>query len=154
MVILLDIDGVLVTKPSWEKVESGPDGFMLFNKGSAENLAFILSETNASVVLTTTHRINFDLEKWIEIFASRGINISAISKLNNKNSLAEMHDRGTEIKEWVDSNRDQQDYVIIDDDTSINNLPSAIKNRWVATKPFIGIDDEAKERVLAILQNI
>lgn len=153
MVILLDIDGVLVTEPSWKKVENGPDGFMLFNKRSAENLAFILSETNAAVVLTTTHRINFEPEKWIDIFAARGMNISALSKLNDKKSITEMADRGTEIKEWVDKNRDQQDYVIIDDDTSINNLPWAIKNRWVATRPFIGIDEEAKERVLAILLN-
>jgi sugar-specific transcriptional regulator TrmB len=151
MVILLDIDGVLVTAPSWKKVESGPDGFMLLNKQSAENLAFILSKTNASVILTTTHRISFDLKKWIEIFASRGLNIQAISKINDKQVLDEMSDRGTEIKEWVDKEGHQQNYVIIDDDTSIYSLPSSIKDRWVAIKPFIGIDEEAKQRVLAIL---
>jgi hypothetical protein len=129
MIILLDIDGVLVTEPSWRKVENGPDGFMLFNKQSAENLAFILAETNAHVVLTTTHRISFDVEKWVEIFASRGINISTISKINNKRSLAEMQDRGTEIKAWVDENAHQQNYVIIDDDPSINNLPDSIKDK-------------------------
>ncbi|HMG08229.1 MAG TPA: HAD domain-containing protein, partial [Mucilaginibacter sp.] len=110
MVILLDIDGVLVTEPSWKKVETDPDGFMLFNKRSAENLAFILSETNAAVVLTTTHRISFNLDKWIEIFASRGLNIHTISKINDKQVLAEMSDRGTEIKEWVDKEGHQQNY--------------------------------------------
>ncbi|WPU92636.1 HAD domain-containing protein [Mucilaginibacter sabulilitoris] len=153
MVILLDIDGVLVTEPSWKKVEIGSDGFMLFNKQSAENLAFILSETNASVILTTTHRINFGLEKWIEIFTLRGINIRTISKLNDKKALADMSDRATEIKEWIGKNGNEENYVIVDDDTSINNLPSSIKKRWVVIKPSIGIDEEAKHQILDILLN-
>jgi hypothetical protein len=151
MVILLDIDGVLVTEPPWKKVESDVDGFMLFNKQSATNLATILSETNASVVLTSTHRINFELEKWIQIFAKRGLNIHSISKLNDKRSLAEMLDRGTEIKEWVDQNNLVKNYVIIDDDTSINGLSQSIKDKWVITKPFIGIDEEVKQKVLKLL---
>jgi len=151
MIILLDIDGVLVTEPSWKKVEIGVDGFMLFNTQAAMNLAAILSETNATIVLTTTHRINFSSEQWIEIFRSRGISVNSISKLNDKNSLAEMQDRGTEIIEWIERVGYDQNYVIIDDDASINNLPLAIKNRWVMTRPFIGIDDEAKQKVMRIL---
>ena len=153
MVILLDIDGVLVTEPSWKKVETGPDGFMLFNKQSVVHLASILSETNASVVLTTTHRINFLPEQWIEIFKSRGLSVNDVSKLNHKQSLSEMQDRATEIKEWVDNYGYGQNYVIIDDDPSINSLPSFIKSRWVKTKPYVGIDQEAKQKILAILIN-
>ncbi len=151
MIILLDIDGVLVTEPSWKKVETGVDGFMLFNKQSAENLAFILAETNASIVLTTTHRINFSLEEWIDIFKKRGINVYSISKVNDKQSLAEMPDRGTEIKEWIEMFGYDQNYVIIDDDPSINNLPLFIKHRCAMTKSFIGINDEVKQKVLEIL---
>ncbi|MDB5150001.1 MAG: hypothetical protein JWQ57_4021 [Mucilaginibacter sp.] len=152
MVILLDIDGVLVTEPSWRKVESEADGFMRFNKQSVTNLAEILAQTNAAVVLTTTHRISFTNEQWIQVFRLRGITISNISKLNDKQSLAEMEDRGTEIEDWAN---DQQDtnFVIIDDDLSINQLPEWIKQRWVATKPFTGIDEEAKQKVLSILLN-
>ncbi|MDB4923422.1 HAD domain-containing protein [Mucilaginibacter sp.] len=151
MTILLDIDGVLVISPPWKKVEIGQDGFMLFNKSSAENLSAILLETNASVVLTTTHRISHTIEKWLEIFKARGINIDVLSKINNVGSIAEMRDRGSEIKEWVDINGLEQNYVIIDDDSSLNNLPSYIKNKWVVTKPFVGIDEEVKQKTLNIL---
>lgn len=152
MVILLDIDGVLVTEPSWRKVESEADGFMRFNTQSAKNLADILAQTNAAVVLTTTHRINFTNEQWIEVFRLRGITISKISKLNDKESLAEMEDRGAEIGVWAN---DQQDtnFVIIDDDLSITKLPEWIKQRWVIIKPFAGIDEEAKQKALSILLN-
>jgi len=150
MVILLDIDGVLVTEPSWRKVESEADGFMRFNKESADNLRDILEQTNAAVVLTTTHRINFTNKQWLEIFRVRGISVGNISKLNDKQSLAEMKDRGTEIEDWVRSNHDTN-FVILDDDQSINQLPEWIIKRWVKIKPFKGIDDEAKEKALSIL---
>ncbi|GAA3975935.1 HAD domain-containing protein [Mucilaginibacter dorajii] len=152
MIILLDIDGVLVTQPSWKKVDMDADGFMAFNKQSVGNLADIISVTNAAVVLTTTHRITFGLDKWDEIFKLRGINIPAITKLNETISLADMPDRATEIKEWVDKHSDEN-YVIIDDDPSINNLSDTIKDRWVATKPFTGIDKEVKQKALNILLN-
>jgi hypothetical protein len=152
MVILLDIDGVLVTEPSWKKVEIGADGVMLFNKQSAENLVDILSLTGADVVLASTHRISFTIERWLEIFKIRGIAINKLSKLNDRQSLSDMQDRGSEIQEWIHKNG-EANYVIIDDDLSINNLPTAIKQRWVTIKPHIGIDIEAKQKVLDILLN-
>ncbi|QEC78364.1 HAD domain-containing protein [Mucilaginibacter ginsenosidivorax] len=150
MVILLDIDGVLVTEPSWKKVEIGADGFMLFNKLSAQNLADILLLTGAEVVLASTHRINFAIERWLDIFKIRGVTINKLSKLNDKKSLTDMQDRGNEIQEWIHKNG-EVNYVIIDDDLSINNLPEAIKQKWVTIKPHIGIDIEAKQKALDIL---
>jgi hypothetical protein len=152
MVILLDIDGVLVTEPSWKKVEIGADGFMLFNKQSAENLVDILSLTGADVVLASTHRISFTIERWLEIFKIRGIAINKLSKLNDRQSLSDMQDRGSEIQEWIHKNC-EANYVIIDDDLSINNLPEAIKQRWVTIKPYIGIDADARQMALDILLN-
>ncbi|WP_121811582.1 HAD domain-containing protein [Mucilaginibacter kameinonensis] len=150
MVILLDIDGVLVIEPAWRKVESEADGFTRFDKQSANNLAHILAETNAAVVLTTTHRINFTNQQWFEIFKLRGIAINSISKLNNKLSLAELGERGKEIEVWAKDNCDEN-FVILDDDPSINQLPEWITQRWVTIKPFKGIDDEAKQKTLSIL---
>ncbi|HEY1054896.1 MAG TPA: HAD domain-containing protein, partial [Emticicia sp.] len=83
MIILLDIEGVLVTTPSWKPTEQLSDGFMKFNENAAENLAILFKETNASIVLTTTHRISFDETKWKEIFKKRGLNFHTITKLNN-----------------------------------------------------------------------
>jgi hypothetical protein len=64
MVILLDLDGVLITTPAWRAVETESDGFFKFNERAAANLAVILTATNAAVVLTTSHRINYSLAQW------------------------------------------------------------------------------------------
>ncbi|WP_437921614.1 CPCC family cysteine-rich protein [Sphingobacterium sp. LRF_L2] len=150
MTILLDIDGVLETTPTWRRVEILSDGFMKLNEKALENLSILLKRTNASVILTTTHRINYDEEKWKAIFRLRGVNFETISKINNKTELSQLLDRGTEIKEWVE-NKEEENYVIIDDDQSINALPDYIKERWVTTRPSIGFDKEALEKALLIL---
>ncbi|WP_394343527.1 HAD domain-containing protein [Hymenobacter metallilatus] len=62
-----------------------------------------------------------------------------------------MGNRSEEIKAWVHQFGAAEDYVIIDDDLSINGLPNYIKNRWVMTKPMIGLNKEATSKVLSIL---
>lgn len=151
MIILLDIDGVLVTTPIWKPTEQLSDGFMKFNESATENLANLFKQTNASVILTTTHRINFDETKWKEIFRTRGLHFHTISKVNNKTSIDQLGTRATEIKEWVEQFGKNENYVIIDDDVSLNGLPENIKERWVSTKPLVGFDKNASEKALNIL---
>ncbi len=151
MIILLDIDGVLVTTPAWRQVDLLPDGFMKFDDTAVENLAILLKETKASVVLTTTHRVNFTIAKWKELFKTRGLIIQEIAKLNDKTELSHLQGRGTEIKEWFAIEGKGKNFVIIDDDQSINELSEFIKNRWVQTKPLIGFNEEARLKASHIL---
>lgn len=62
-----------------------------------------------------------------------------------------MPNRATEILEWVEQKGEVENFVIIDDDLSINSLPVSIKQKWVSTKPMIGLDDEATDKALRIL---
>ena len=151
MIILLDIDGVLVTIPAWRKVEILEDGFMKFNEVAVKNLAKIIAETDAEIVLTTTHRINHSIEKWNEILKKRGIYARAISKVNKVATIQDLKDRATEIQEWIEVNRPDGNFVIIDDDSSINNLPSHIKSKCVVTKSMIGLDEDCANQAITIL---
>lgn len=151
MTILLDIDGVLVTTPIWKPTEQLSDGFMKFNENAAENLAILFKETNASIVLTTTHRISFDETKWKEIFKKRGLSFHTITKLNGKTSINQLGDRATEIADWVEQSGKNENYVIIDDDLSLHGLPDEIKEHWVPTKTLIGFDKYARAKALSIL---
>ena len=153
MTILLDIDGVLVTTPAWRTAELDTDGFLRFNEKAAKNLARIIDETNAAIVLTTTHRINYSVDEWKEIFKVRGIHPFSVSKLNDIKTIGDMADRATEIKEWVDKQTDRQPYVIIDDDLSINGLPLTIKGKCVLTKSMLGLDEESTIKALDILRS-
>ncbi len=153
MTILLDVDGVLVTTPGWRTTEQLEDGFLKFNDKAAKNLARIVDETKAAIVLTTTHRINYSLTEWKTLLQNRGIYPTSISKLNDITTLDGMANRATEIKEWVDKQMENESFVIIDDDLSLNMLPSSIKDKCVMTKPMIGLDEEAALKALNILRS-
>lgn len=153
MTLLLDIDGVLVTTPPWRPVELHPDGFLKFNAKAASNLAYILAQTNAAVVLTTTHRITYSLEEWQGLLKTRGLTPSAITKVNERTTVNSMPNRATEIAEWVFRHGAGETYVVLDDDLSLHGLPGVLKNRCVLTKPLIGLDAEATANVLAILSD-
>ncbi|WP_421893940.1 HAD domain-containing protein [Marinoscillum sp.] len=152
MTVLLDIDGVLVTTPGWRISEQHKDGFLKFNDRAEKNLARLISETNATIVLTTTHRITYSVEKWKEIFNNRGIPVETIEKVNTKQTVGDMLNRGNEIKEWIDNFGADRRFVIIDDDLSINALPLEIKDKCVMTKSMIGLDEEATDRAIKILR--
>jgi len=151
MKILLDIDGVLVTTPAWKAVEIQADGFLKFNEIASKNLSKIIEITKASIILTTTHRINYSITEWRNILETRGIFPPSISKVNNKSTISDIENRAIEIKKWVDNNQDMEPFVIIDDDLSINGLPKEIRNKCVLTRPMIGLDEEAMNKVLKIL---
>ena len=113
MTILLDIDGVLETTLAWRRVEVLADGFMKLNENFVENLQILYERTNASIVLTSTHRVNFDEAKWKEIFRTRGLYFETILKLNDKMEISQMLNRITEIKEWVEKTGENLNYVIL-----------------------------------------
>jgi HAD domain in Swiss Army Knife RNA repair proteins len=87
MFILLDIDGVLVTTPSWKSVELLTDGFMKFNETAIQNLNFLCQNRFVEIVLTSTHRISYDEDVWKEIFAFRGLYFNQISKINKASTI-------------------------------------------------------------------
>lgn len=149
MRVLLDIDGVMVTTPSWKQVEVLEDHFSAFNKRAASCLQKILSETNASLVLTTSHKSRFNTSEWKSIFKKRGINISKLECLEKNTSN---FNRKDEILNWLQKAPQQSsNFVILDDDKSLNDLPSSIKERCIITSSLIGLTEEAAQQAIDIL---
>lgn len=50
MTLLLDIDGVMVTTPGWQRPELLQDGFMKFKEQAVINLSSLLRATGAHIV--------------------------------------------------------------------------------------------------------
>ena len=138
MIILLDIDGVMVPATLWKQPEFLNDGFPAFSLKAVSSLQAIVSQTRASVVLTSSHKFKFSLSEWKDIFLKRGLSICSIDRLeDNTNFLT----RKEEVLRWVQLNQ-YKDFIIIDDDKSLNGLPLEIKKRLILTSPMIGLSDE------------
>lgn len=150
MLILLDIDGVLVPANSWKKPEFMEDGFPMFNSRSVKALQRILSETNASVLLTTSHKSKYKVAQWKDLLKSRGINPKRVHRLTSNSLLTSRKD---EILQWYTKKRmSNEEFVIIDDDKMLNGLPENIKHNLVLTSPSIGLTDDLADEAISILQ--
>jgi hypothetical protein len=102
MLILLDIDGVMLSASSWKPVEKLDDGFSNFSPRAVSNLQRIISETGASIILTTSHKSTYSLYQWHNIFKKRGINVSILGKLDDNTTFLS---RKEEILNWQFKNK-------------------------------------------------
>jgi hypothetical protein len=150
MLILLDIDGVLVPANPWKKPEFMQDGFPMFSSKSVQALQKILFETDANVLLTTSHKTKYNVSQWRNLLSTRGINPRKIQRLTS-NSL--QTSRKDEILDWYGTKRTPgEGFVIIDDDKMLNGLPPDIKDKLVLTSPSVGLTDELADEAISILR--
>ncbi|OYU96271.1 MAG: hypothetical protein CFE21_07660 [Bacteroidetes bacterium B1(2017)] len=148
MRILLDIDGVMVPAKSWKSVEKLEDGFACFNITAATLLQKIISETGATIVLTTSHKSLYSIVEWKNIFSRRGVYANFDKLADNGLRLS----RKDEILSWLKKNNSNEKFVILDDDTSLNDLPIEVKSKLVLTSPYIGLNIEKADFAIKILQ--
>ena len=152
MLIYLDIDGVMVPANSWRKLEILKDGFPEFSTRAVNALNKILSKSNADIVLTTSHKHIYNLEEWISILKNRNINIETISRLpENKNHL----NRKDELLNWfTDNNNLGKNFIIIDDDKSLNSLPTVLKDKLIQTSASVGLTDYLADETIKLIDKL
>ncbi len=146
MLILLDIDGVMIPAASWKAPELLNDDFPNFSSKAVSSLNKILAKTNASILITSSHKSRFTNEAWKKIFARRGIK-AKVSKLDVAPTSVSRKD---EIVGWFQS-YPTHNFVIIDDDKSLNDLPAKLKDRLVLTSPLIGLTEELADKAIGAL---
>lgn len=143
MLIFLDIDGVLVPAKSWESPRLLSDGFPEFSTKAIGVLQGLISK-DTTVMLTTSHKSRFNNEEWKAIFQRRGITVHNIQSLGQYDLGVSRKD---EILNWVHSNTLPPDFVIIDDDTSLNGLPPFLKDNLILTSPMVGLTERHLEQI-------
>ena len=151
MLIYLDIDGVMVPASSWRKLEILEDGFPEFSLRATDALNKIISASNADIVLTTSHKHTFTIEGWLEIFQRRNLSVNKVSRLpENTRNLSRKH----ELLEWFTPENSTEDFIIIDDDKSLNGLPEILKNRLIQTSGSVGLTDYLADEALVIINKM
>lgn len=149
MLILLDIDGVMVPASNWKRPEFETDGFPRFSRKATASLQKIISETGAEILLTTSHKSSYYVGQWRAMFSIRGVLNAKIRKLNkNSNHLT----RREEVMRWVEKSNEKE-FVIIDDDKTLNSLPPRIKSRLIQTSATVGLNEELADSAIRILKS-
>lgn len=139
MKLFLDIDGVMVHANPHRKVDHDEDGFYRFDIRAVEALTYLLDHTKVEeIILSTSHRFSFSLSKWQQLLSDRGIKVPIVSRIEL--AMIPQTSRCAEIQEWIHDRHLQNDEILIlDDDSSLNGLPCDIKNRLILTSPYVGL---------------
>jgi len=151
MLIYLDIDGVMVPANSWRKLEILADSFPDFSKLATKSLNRIIATANATIVLTTSHKHHYTLEEWKEIFKVRGIPVVEMHRLPENTSQSNRKD---ELLSWFDSYELTGNFIIIDDDKSLNALPDFYKNRLIQTSASVGLTEHLADEALELIARL
>ena len=139
--LILDLDGVLITTPPWKPDEIMEDNYSKFNEECVKNLNSLLSLFPTSIWLSSTRRLNKTLEEFNQIFQTRKIKNSIEGFLPNNTDLKT---RKQEVESFIKQNN-LKNYLIIDDDKSLNELDSKIKKQLVQTTFLQGFNKEKLE---------
>lgn len=150
MLILLDIDGVMVSASPWKQPEILEDNFMDFSPQASKALEKIISSTKADILLTTSHKESFNLNEWKNIFKRRNININKIGKLPK--NIGHLN-RKDEILNWYGGNSINDCFIIIDDDKSLNALPVFLKSKLIQTSATVGLTDYLADEAIENLKH-
>ena len=139
MLIFLDIDGVMAPAKSWQRPDILEDGFVDFSSKAVSVLQDVLAQNaDTTIVLTTSHKSRFSLSQWKLIFERRGLRVNKIQSLNDN---TDFQSRKIEILNWFASNDIDEDFIIIDDDKSLNDLPTFYKDRLILTSSLVGLNE-------------
>ncbi|QHI37518.1 hypothetical protein IMCC3317_28970 [Kordia antarctica] len=145
MLIYLDIDGVMVPANSWRKPEILEGGFPNFSSKAIDSLNRIISISSADIMLTTSHKFKYSLHEWEEMFERRNVCINKISRLPEN---IEYLNRKKELLRWFENNDVDDEFIIIDDDKSLNGLPNYLKNKLIQTNASVGLTDFLADEVI------
>lgn len=123
----------------YRTVDMEDDGFYRFK---SEAVSAINTIQNAEIILSTSHRRRYSVTEWTRLFTRRGVHFIEISIIDSDYSI---HlSRKDEIEIWIETHHlDYNDLIIIDDDKSLYNLKSPLKERVVLTEPYVGLNDAA-----------
>ena len=157
-IIFLDIDGVL--SPRWWNSDKQSDNYgCLFDAKAVANLAKIVEETDAEIVISSSWK-DMGLVELQNMWRDRDLPGKIVDitpdymsdELLLKEDSADMdylYERGSEIQGWLLLHGDDVSrYVIIDDMDDI--LPEQ-KSHFVQTDPEVGITEEDAYNAVIIL---
>lgn len=158
----MDIDGVLNTQDWHSRMteDTSKDEFgWVFDPVAVENLAHIINETGANIVISSSWKF-LGMTKLKEMWEIRNLPGSVLDITPNTVSdemllnanLDEMEMgvcRGNEIKEWLSKHKGEvSSYVIIDD---FDDLLQEQMSHAVIINTLIGITESDAEKAITIL---
>lgn len=157
--LFLDIDGVLNTGRYSNYLavnglyETDADGY-LFDPEAVQNLEYIIEATDAKIIITSTWRLDGDMQALWRNRDLAGEVIGITPTLLREKAIGKIKvfygHRGMEVEAWLQDNAiAPYKYAILDDE---DDYLEAHSNHLVLTDPMTGITKEVADKVISLLE--
>jgi hypothetical protein len=153
--LFLDFDGVL-NSLEWFKNMKKSNEIILptqdeltknINPNQVKLVEEICEKTNCAVIITSVWRIGRNIKELRDLLSACGWRNPIY--IAGKTRLIQNHDRGTEIKHYIEKfGIDENDIVILDDDNDMGNL----MHRLLQCDPIKGITPEIVQKAIQLLK--
>lgn len=148
-ILILDLDGVLITNPSWKADRIHSDGYSEFNESCIENLNRLLTLVEFDIWLSSTRRTVKTLIEFNLIFKNRGIKKEIVGFVPE---YEDCKNRKDEVLKFIAEFK-ELDFLIIDDDKSLNGLECGIKEKLILTELTKGFNSEKLKEATEKIKN-
>lgn len=138
-ILLLDLDGVLIPFVPWVPDKLHEDGYSDFDPKCVENLNKLLDKTGFDIVLSSTRRLQVDIDQMNTYFERRGVKKKIIAYVPNYNTETIWYNRRREIERFLEE-EEPNHYLILDDDKSLLDADFEIQSSWIQTYPMFGFE--------------
>ena len=145
--LILDLDGVLITTPPWKADKIDPDGYSKFNDDCIKNLNELLEKVEIEIWLSSTRRTVKTLDEFNNIFKNRKIRKSITGFVPVYENIK---NRKEEVERFINE-RKLENYIILDDDKSLNELNFEMKKNLVLTELIKGFDQEKLNEAIKLI---
>ena len=151
-IIFLDFDGVMDTAYydhilSKEGLPENDSYGTVFDPDCVQNLKEIIDKTGADIVVTSSWKYFMTYKDFLDMWENRGLP-GFVTDVTPTPTVR--RNRGDEIDAWLAECDVECQYVIIDDLDGSNFNEHQVP-RLLVVNPFNGIDEEIKERAIALL---
>lgn len=152
-IVFLDVDGVLnsqriANRIGWgghfDESEEATHDNVKWGQSLVDNLKEIVQKTGAQIVISSTWRKFFSIQKFKDMFAVYNFNDAPVID----KTPGGYANRGLEINRWLADNPSVTGYVILDD------YPDFLPEQnvfYVETDPEIGLTEQDRDRAIQIL---
>lgn len=153
-IIFLDIDGVLNTDRQIRMNDLEQIKDIKFDPRSMKNLKKIINKSKAKIVITSTWRIHRqengylwkELIRNFQIYNLDTNSLFDITPVIDTRMKPESRER--EISEWLNKNKNIEQFVILDDQWNMGKL----NHHFIRCLPFNGITNEIAEEAILKLK--
>ena len=137
--IFLDIDGVM-------NCPNGTQDYIYdIQKIRLEHLREICAKSGASVIMSSDRRVlKSEVERLKEALGKYSIPFTGTTRMPKR-----IDDRGSQIKDTIDSRGDIDGFVILDDND--DGISPQFPNNFIKINPFFALDEKMVDAALKIL---